>query len=97
MSERNVEVIRAMWEPFAGLDAAQINWDAKAIREMIGQPYSPEVELRWSATGPDSRVYRGRDGVIEAFNVYAFRDGEITKVDEYETFEEALEAAGLGE
>lgn len=60
MSERNVEVIRAMWEPFAGLDAAQIDWDAKAIREMIGQPYSPEVELRWSATGPRQPRLQGQ-------------------------------------
>lgn len=34
---------------------------------------------------------------IEVTHVYAFSDGEITMVDEYETMEEALEAAGLSE
>jgi ketosteroid isomerase-like protein len=61
-----VEIVRALWGPFNGLDATAIDWDAEAIREMIGRPYSPEVELRWSTTGPETRVYRGRDGVVQA-------------------------------
>jgi hypothetical protein len=52
MSQENVEIVRAMWDAFNGVDAAAIDWDAEAIRELIGRPYSPEVELRWSATGP---------------------------------------------
>jgi ketosteroid isomerase-like protein len=55
-----------MWEPFKGLDVTAIDWDT-AIREM-GQLISPEVELRWSATGPEARVYRGREGVVQAFS-----------------------------
>jgi ketosteroid isomerase-like protein len=141
MSQENVEIVRAMWEPFKGLDATAIDWDT-AIRQM-GQPISPEIALRWSATGPEARVYRGIDGVIQAFrewvepfseyrvepldyievgdyvvvpnrqrgvgkasgapveievtNVYEFRNGQIVKVDEYDTLDEALEAAGLSE
>jgi ketosteroid isomerase-like protein len=105
--------------------------------------WSPEVELRWSRSGPEARVYQGRDGVIQAFRewvepfseyyiepldfiavgdrvvipqrqwgigstsgipveievtyVYEIRDKQITRVDEYDTLEEALEAAGLSE
>jgi ketosteroid isomerase-like protein len=91
----------------------------------------------------EARVYRGRDGVIQAFreweeafseyrsepldfidegdrvvvpirqwgvgrtsqvpveievtHVYEFRNGQIARVDEYDTLEEALEAVGLRE
>jgi ketosteroid isomerase-like protein len=141
MSQENVEIVRAIWEPFKGLDTTAIDWDT-AIRE-IGQPISPEVEMRWSATGPEARVYRGREGVAQAFRewvepfseyhsepldyigvgdsvvvptrqwgigrasgasvemevtfVFEFRDHMITRVDEYDTLKEALEAAGLSE
>ena len=67
MSQENVEIIRAIWEPFKGVDATEIDWEAEAIREMLVAQYSPEVELRWAATGPESRVYQGRDGLIQAF------------------------------
>jgi ketosteroid isomerase-like protein len=141
MSQENVEIIRAMWEPVKGLDTTTIDWDT-AIRG-LGQVFSPEVELRWSATGPEARVYRGLDGVAQAFrewvepfseyhvepldyieagdyvvvpnrqrgvgktsgvpvelevtNVYEFRGGQIARMDEYDTVEEALEAVGLPE
>jgi ketosteroid isomerase-like protein len=143
MSEENVEILRSMWEPFKGLDATGIDWDSGAMSELVEQRFSPEVELRWSTTGPEARVYRGREGVLQAFrewvqpfseyytepldfigvgdqvvvpqrqwgvgggsgipveievtHVYLFRDGQIARVDEYDTIEEALEAAGLSE
>ena len=34
---------------------------------------------------------------IEVTHVYEVRDGQIVRVDEYDTLEEALEAAGLSE
>jgi ketosteroid isomerase-like protein len=141
MSQENVEIVRAIWEPFKGMDGTAIDWDT-AIREM-GQVISPEVELKGSATGPEARVYRGRDGVAQAFrewvepfreyhsealdyigvrdsvvvptrqwgigrasgapveievtHVYEFRDHMITRVEEYDTLGEALEAVGLEE
>ncbi len=143
MSQENVEIVRALWEPFKGINCAVIDWDAEAIREIIGGRYSPDAELRWSAAGPDTHVYRGRDGVVQALrewvepfseyhaevldyiavgdrvvvptrqwgtgrtsgvpveievtHVYAFRDSQITRVDEYDTLKETLEAAGLSE
>ncbi len=66
MSQENVEIVRAIWEPFKGVDATEIDWEGKAIREMIVGKFSPEVELRWAATNPETRVYQGRDGVIQA-------------------------------
>jgi len=140
MSQENVEIVRAMLEPFKRLDVSAIDWDT-AIP--VGQPISPEIELRWSARNPEARVYRGRDGVVQAFRewvepfseyhsepldyigvgesvvvptrewgvgrasgasveievtyVYEFRDQMITRVDEYDTLKEALDAAGPAE
>lgn len=144
MSDRNAEIVRAMWEPFKGLDATAIDWEDEAVRETIGRPFSPDVELRWSARWAGKREYRGRDGVIQAYkewveqfseyhtepldyievgdefvvvptrqwgvgeasgalvetevtHVFEFRDGLISRLDEYETVEEAMEAAGRRE
>jgi ketosteroid isomerase-like protein len=143
MSQENVEMVRGLWEPFKGADLTAVDWDDEAIREMTERFWSPEVELRWSRSAPEARVYRGRDGVIQAFrewyeafseyyiepldfieqedrvvipqrhwgigstsgvsveievtHVYEVRDNLIARVDEYDTLEEALEAAGLRE
>jgi ketosteroid isomerase-like protein len=144
MPERNVEVVRSMWEPFKGIDATTIDWEDEAVREIIGQPFSPDVVLTWSARWAGKREYRGRDGVIQAYkewvdpfseyftepldfievgdefvvvptrqwgvgeasrvpvetevtHVFEFREGQIVRLDEYETVEEGLEAAGRGE
>jgi len=143
MSQENVGMVRGLWEPFKGVDATAVDWDDEAIREMTERFWSPEVELRWSRRGPDARVYRGREGVIEAFRewlepfseyyaepldfievgdrvvvpnrqwgigstsgipvevevtwVFEIRDNQMARLDEYDTLEEALEAAGLRE
>ena len=140
MSQENVEMVRGMWEPFKGVDLTAVDWDDEAIREMSERFWSPEVELRWSRSGPEARVYQGRDGVIQAFrewvepfreyyiepldfieqedrviipqrhrgigstsgvsvedeftHVYEVRNHMIMRVDEYDTLDEALEAAG---
>ena len=49
------------------MDYAAIDWDDEAIREMTERFWSPEIELRWTRSGPEARVYRGREGVIQAF------------------------------
>ena len=142
MSQENVELVRGLWEPFKGADYTAIDLDDEAIREMT-ERFSSEVELRWSRSGPEARVYQGRDGVIQAFrewlepfseyyiepldfieqedrvivplrqwgigstsgvsveievtHVYEVRDNLVARVDEYDTLEEALEAAGPSE
>jgi ketosteroid isomerase-like protein len=143
MSQENVEMIRGLWEPFKAMDITTIDWDDEAIREMTERFWSPEVELRWTRSGPEARVYQGRDGLIQAFRewsdafsefygepldfievgdrvvvpnrqwgigstsgipveievtwVYEIRDNQIARLDEYDTLDEALEAAGLSE
>jgi ketosteroid isomerase-like protein len=143
MSQENVEMVRGLLEPFNGVDCTTIDWGDQAIREMTERFWSPEIELRWTRSGPEARVYRGRDGVIQAFRewseafseyyiepldfieagdrvvvpnrqwgiggtsgipveievtwVYEVRDHMITRVDEYDTLKEAVEAAGLSE
>jgi ketosteroid isomerase-like protein len=141
MSQENVELVRRLWEPFKGVDGAAVDWDGEAIREMTERYWSPDVELRWTRSGPEARVYRGRDGVIQAFRewsqgfseyytepldfievgdrvvvpnrqwgigrtsgipveaefswVHEIRDNQLARVAEYDTLDEALEAAGL--
>jgi ketosteroid isomerase-like protein len=143
MSQENVEIVRGLWEQFKGVDLTAVDWDGEATREIAERFYSPDVELRWIRGGPEARVYRGREGVIEAFrewvepfsefyaepldfievgdrvvipnrqwgvggtsgirveDVYAhvaeIRDNQVSKVDEYDSLEDALEAAGLRE
>jgi uncharacterized protein len=67
MSQENVEMIRGLLEPFNGVDCTTVDWDDEAIREMTERFWSPDIELRWTRSGPEARVYRGRDGVIRAF------------------------------
>ena len=71
MSQENVEMVRGLWEPFKGVDVTAVDWDDEAIREMTERFWSPEVELRWTRSGPEARVYRGRDGVIQAFREWS--------------------------
>ena len=143
MSHENVELVRGLWEPFKGVDNTAIDWDDEAIREMTERFWSPEIELRWSRSSPEARVYQGRDGVAQAFRewvepfseyyiepldfievgdrvvmpnrqsgigsttgipveseftwVHEIRDGQITRVDEYDSLKEALEAVDLSE
>src|SRR6185312_7823631 len=37
------------------------------LLEMTERFWSPEVELRWTRSGPEAGVYRGREGLIQAF------------------------------
>jgi ketosteroid isomerase-like protein len=146
MSEENVEIVRAMFEPFNGVDIADIDWSGEAMREIIERGYSPEVKLTTMESaigiGP-SRSYSGWDGLVRYLNEwfgpfseyhldsldfidagdrvivpsrargvgggsgihvdmelaisYEFRDGLITRVDQYDTVDDALQAAGLSE
>ena len=146
MSQENVEVVRSVVEPLDGINIAAIDWGAEAVREMLGNAYSPDIELTTLAIplGLDvSNSYRGLDGLVEylrtwlePFSEYVvntldyieagdcvlvpsrqfgvgagsgarvelelttlseLRDGKIVRVHQYDTVEEALEAAGLSE
>ena len=146
MSQENVEVVRSVVEPLDGINIAAIDWGAEAVREMLGNAYSPDIELTTLAIplGLDvSDSYRGLDGMVdylrtwlepfseyhvenldyvdagecvlvpsrqwgvgsgsgarvelELTTLYEVRDGRITRVHQYDTMDEALEAAGLRE
>ena len=146
MSQENVEIVRSVVEPLDGINIAAIDWGAEAVREMLGNAYSPDIELTTLAIplGLDvSNSYRGLDGLVEylrtwlePFSEYVvntldyieagdcvlvpsrqfgvgagsgarvelelttlseLRDGKIVRVHQYDTLEEALEAAGVVE
>ena len=64
-------MVRALLEPFKGVDCTTIDWGDEAIRQMTERFWSTEIELRWTSSGPEARVYRGRDGVIRAFREWS--------------------------
>jgi ketosteroid isomerase-like protein len=143
MSQENVEIVRRMHEHMSGLNLAVQADNPEDQRELIEQVYAPDVEASWSTTNPETRTYRGYDGLMQAFSewtgsfeeyyidaidfiavgdhvvvptrqrgtgkgsgvpveldvvlLYTLRDRKITALREYDTLEQALEAAGLSE
>jgi ketosteroid isomerase-like protein len=146
MSEENVTLVRAAWEPLAGANLAGIDWSADFIRDTLDRAYSPDIQLRTLEIplGLDiSDSYHGLDGLVEYLRawlepfseyhvenldyidagecvlvpsrhwgvgsgsgarvelelttLYEVQDGRITRVHQYDTLDEALEAAGLAQ
>jgi ketosteroid isomerase-like protein len=140
--QENVEKVRSLLEPFAGINIADVDWGAEAIRESVRAMRTQDVELRTLASGPGTGVgthYRGLDGAvrylqewlepfseyhvdnveyidagdcvlvpsrqngvgaasgarveIELTTLYELRDGRIARIHQYDTLEEAREAA----
>lgn len=143
MSEENVEIVRSVLEPLAGINGAEVDWDSEAVREALGRAYSPDIEL----TTLDiplglgiSDSYHGLEGLVEYLRawlepfseyrvenldyidagncvlvpsrqwgvgrgsgtrteievtaLYELRDGKIVRIRQFNTVDEALEAAG---
>jgi ketosteroid isomerase-like protein len=68
MSEENVALVRAVWEPLAGANLAGIDWSADFIRDTLDRAYSPDIQLRTLEIplGLDiSDSYHGLDGLVE--------------------------------
>ena len=92
MSSENVEVVRSLLEPFAGINVADIDFGAEAAREAIRNMYAPDVELRTLASGLGSGVgthYRGLDGIVryleewlEPFSEYRVENLDYIEVDD---------------
>jgi hypothetical protein len=67
MSEENVALVRAVWEPLARANLAGIDWSADFIRDTLGRTYSPDVELTTLASGLGTGInqhYSGVDGMV---------------------------------
>jgi ketosteroid isomerase-like protein len=68
MSEENVEIVRSVLEPLAGINGAEVDWSAEAIGETLGRAYSEDIELKTLdlPLGLDiNDNYRGLDGLVE--------------------------------
>jgi len=68
MSAENVELVRGMWGPFEGINVAELDFRADAIRQVFGARFTPDVELKTLASGFGSEVgehYRGWDGLVD--------------------------------
>ena len=144
MSQENVEIVRSVFEPLAGVNGAEVDWNAEAVEQMLGRAHSPDLELTTLniPLGLDIRHrYRGIDGLvkylrswlepfseyyvenldyidagdcvlvpsrqwgvgrgsgtrteIELTTLYEMRDGKIARIHQFDTLDEAREAAGL--
>jgi ketosteroid isomerase-like protein len=64
----NAEIVRTITAPFESIDVAAIDWRSDAVREALGDVYTPDLELRTLESGLGSGVdglYHGLDGVID--------------------------------
>ena len=62
----NEEIVRSMWEPFTGVNVAEVAWDADVVRQVLATYYSPDVELTPLETGIGtgmSRHFSGWEGL----------------------------------
>ena len=67
MPQTDADVVRSVFEPLRGVNLATIDWAIPEIREMLGQAYSPDVELTTLASGVGAGIdkfYEGSDGVV---------------------------------
>jgi hypothetical protein len=64
MSQENVEIVRAIYE---GAEAMNMEQLLAALPELIRQMCDPEIEWMEDPRRPDSRTYRGHDGVLASF------------------------------
>jgi ketosteroid isomerase-like protein len=67
MTPDNVEIVRSVFEPMRDVNLAAVDWGVDEIREVLGQAYSPDVELTTLASGAGSGVgpfYRGPDDMV---------------------------------
>ena len=64
MSQENVEFVKGFFTAGAGADKQAL---LAALPEVIAQMCDPEIEWIEDPQRPDSRTYRGHDGVRESF------------------------------
>jgi uncharacterized protein len=69
MSEQNVELIRATFEPLEGQNLVEMmnSFESPESRAMLEAVYSPDIEITWNANAPDRGPYHGIDGLIRAY------------------------------
>lgn len=142
MSRDNAEIVRSVLEPFVGVNVADVDWGAEAVRDAVRTVHAPDVELNTLASGMGSGIaehFHGLDGmaqylrewlepfsdyrienldyiavgdcvlvpsrqvgvgagsgirtVIELTTVYELHDGLITRISQYDTVDDARQAA----
>ena len=67
MSQENVEIVRSLIEPFAGINVAGVDWRTEVIRDAVRNVHTPDVELTTLASGLGTGVgthYRGLDDMV---------------------------------
>ncbi len=86
MPETNIEIVRAMFEPFEGVNVAGFDWGAVAMREVIQGAYSPDIELTTLQSGIGTGIdehYQGLDGLVSYLREWLepFTEYYVTNLD----------------
>jgi ketosteroid isomerase-like protein len=80
VSQANVELVEGLYAGAAGMDKSAL---LAALPELIAATCDPQVEWIEDPARPDSRTYRGHDGVLVSFERWLEGFDEY----EYETHE----------
>jgi ketosteroid isomerase-like protein len=70
MPQENVELVRSLSQPFAGIDVTEVDWTADSIRDLLEPGLTADIELRTLTSGLASGVddvYQGIEGLIRYF------------------------------
>jgi ketosteroid isomerase-like protein len=86
MSRENLEVVRSMLEPFAGVNVADVDWGAEAVRDAVRSVYAPDVELHTLPSGMGSGIaehFEGLDGMVRYLQEWLepFSDYRVDNLD----------------
>jgi ketosteroid isomerase-like protein len=69
----NVEIARALSEPFAEVNVAALDWRADAIREALASTYTEDTELHTLESGGGLGIktfYSGLDGMVDYLSTW---------------------------
>jgi SnoaL-like domain len=69
----NVEIARALSEPFAEVNVAALDWQAGAIREALASTYTEDTELHTLESGAGLGIkssYSGLDGMVDYYTAW---------------------------
>jgi ketosteroid isomerase-like protein len=108
MSQENVEFLEGLFAGAADMDKQAL---LDALPDLIPQMCDPDIEWVEDPRRADRRTYHGHEGVFareegrgaasgatigkRIYSVYGFRDGKISRYEEFYEERDALEAAGL--
>jgi ketosteroid isomerase-like protein len=102
----NSEIVRSLWEPFGGVNVAEVAWDADVVRQVLTTYYSPDCELTPLESGIGSGIsthFSGWEGLqtylqewMEPFSEYYVENLDYVAVGDCVLVPSRQRAVGAG-